>query len=156
VSSPSHIEVPDPGRCAFCSYLAGERPYTILWRRPLVAVLVTREQRGVPHVLVIPTRHLETILDLNNAEAAAIMDDVRKVARLIDRAYRRPGIAIWQNNGSSADQAIPHLHFHVAGTLDGGGTEWGPVPELSISETDGIAVRLREGHNEPMSAGPYE
>ena len=128
--------------------MAGERPYTILWRRTLVAVLVTREQRGLPHVLVIPTRHLETILDLSDPEAAAVMDDVRKVARLIDRAFRRPGIAIWQNNGSPADQAIPHLHFHVAGTLEDGGTEWGAVPELPISETDAIAVRLREAERE--------
>jgi histidine triad (HIT) family protein len=94
-------------------------------------------------------RHLETILDMNDAEAAAIMDDVRKVARLIDSAYGRPGIAIWQNNGSSANQAIPHVHFHVAGTLEGGGTERGPVPELSISETDAIAARLREADRAP-------
>ena len=145
----SHIEVPESGRCAFCSYLAGVWPYTTLWRRPLAAVLVTREQRGVPHVLVIPTRHLETILDLTDAEAAAVMEEMRKVARLIDRAYRRPGIAIWQNNGSPANQAIPHMHFHVAGTLEGGGTEWGPVIEISISETDAIATRLREAAGEP-------
>ena len=140
----SHIEIPGAGRCAFCAYLAGERPYTILWRRPLVATLVTREQRGVSHVLVLPTRHIETILDLNDAEAAAVMDDVREVARLIDRAYERPGIAVWQNNGSSAHQTIAHMHFHVAGTLEAGGTDWGPVAELPIAETDAIAARLIE------------
>lgn len=138
----SHIEIQDPGRCAFCAYLAGERPYTILWRRPLVATLVTREQRGISHVLVLPTRHTETILDLTDAEAAALMNDVRKVARLVDRAYQRPGIAIWQNNGSPAHQTIAHMHFHVAGTLDAGGTDWGPVPELPITDTDAIAARL--------------
>jgi hypothetical protein len=37
---------------------------------------------------------------------------------------------------------IPHLHFHVAGTLPGGGTEWGSVKERSIAETDDIAARL--------------
>lgn len=95
-------------------------------------------------MLVIPTRHIETVLDLNDAEAAAVMDDVRKVARLIDRAYERPGIAIWQNNGSSANQTIAHMHFHVAGTLEAGGTDWGPVPELPITETDAIAARLRK------------
>jgi histidine triad (HIT) family protein len=87
-------------------------------------------------------RHLETILDLRDDEAVAIMDEVRNVARLIDEAYGPPGIAIWQNNGSPAHQTIPHLHFHVAGTVDGGGTEWGSVPELSVDETDAIARRL--------------
>ncbi len=61
----------------------------------------------------------------------------------LDRSYARPGIAVWQNNGVSAGQAIGHVHFRVAGTLDGGGTEWGRVPEISIEETDEIANRLR-------------
>jgi histidine triad (HIT) family protein len=35
------------------------------------------------------------------------------------------------------------VHFHVAGTLPGGGTEWGEVPRLSVPETDAIADQLR-------------
>jgi histidine triad (HIT) family protein len=144
MSAKSHIELPRDGPCAFCCYLAGERPYTILRRRSLVATLVTREQRGVAHVLVIPTRHVATILDLSEAEATAVMNEVRQVAALIDTAYERPGLAIWQNNGAPASQAISHMHFHVAGTLEDGGTEWGPVRELSLGETEAIAERLRE------------
>jgi histidine triad (HIT) family protein len=67
---------------------------------------------------------------------------IRNAARLIDTAYERPGIAVWQNNGIDANQKIPHLHFHVAGTLPDGGTEFGEVPELSVAETDAIARRL--------------
>jgi histidine triad (HIT) family protein len=33
----------------------------------------------------------------------------------------------------------------VAATLPGGGTEWGPVPSLTVEETDALAERLR-GH----------
>jgi histidine triad (HIT) family protein len=50
---------------------------------------------------------------------------------------------VWQNNGIDAHQAIPHFHFHVAGTIESGGTNWNDVPELSIIETDRIAERLR-------------
>ena len=71
------------------------------------------------------------------------MTAVRDAARLIDQAYERPGIAVWQNNGKDANQAISHLHFHVAGTLDEGGTEWGKVREISVEETDEIAKKLR-------------
>jgi hypothetical protein len=66
----------------------------------------------------------------------------RHAARVIDLADGRPGIAVWQNNGVPANQTIGHLHFHVAGTLDTGGTEWGDVPELSVAETDAIAEKL--------------
>jgi len=137
------IELPDDGACAFCAYLRGDRAYTILQRDDLTATLVTREQRGVPHLLVIPIAHRPTLLELQDSETLALMTAVRDAARLIDQAYERPGIAVWQNNGKDANQAISHLHFHVAGTLDEGGTEWGKVREISIEETDEIAKKLR-------------
>ena len=139
-----NLELPDNPTCAFCDYLQGRRPYTILFRDALVATLVTREQRGISHLLVVPTRHCQTILDLTDAESAAMMNEIRRAAKVIDIADQRPGIAIWQNNGVPANQTIPHLHFHVAGTLDGGGTDWGEVPELSLRETDAIAEKLRK------------
>ena len=143
MTNDSSIVLPSNDNCAFCAYLNHERPYTILWRNELVAILVTREQRGVSHLLVLPTRHCQTILDVTDQESTALMNEIRNAARLIDKADERPGIAIWQNNGITANQTIAHLHFHVAGTLEGGGTNWGEVPELSVAETDAIAARLR-------------
>jgi len=68
---------------------------------------------------------------------------VRDAAKLIDQVYKRLGIAVWQNNGVAAHQAISHLHFHVAGTLDKGGTALGEVEEISLARTEEIASRLR-------------
>ncbi len=139
----SHIVLPDAFPCAFCDYLSGARPYTVVFREELAAILVTREQRGASHVLVVPVRHAPTVLDLRDDESHAVIDLTRRAASAIDQADRRPGISIWQNNGVEANQAIPHFHIHVAGTVPGGGTEWDDVDELSISETDLIAERLR-------------
>jgi histidine triad (HIT) family protein len=136
--------LPESGDCAFCAYLSGRRPYTILCRDASTATLVTREQRGKPHLLVIPIAHRATLLDLKDEEAYALMVAVRDAAKLIDRAYKRPGIAVWQNNGIDADQTIRHLHFHVAGTLDEGGTERGKVIEISVEQTNKIADRLSQ------------
>lgn len=142
MSIEGSIDVPQNNECAFCAYLRGERPYTILSRTAGVATFVTREQRGHPHLLVLPLRHVPTILELADAEVAALAIEVRNAAVLIDRAYSKPGIAVWQNNGVPAGQAIGHVHFHVAGTLEGGGTEFGPVEEISVGETDQIAKKL--------------
>jgi histidine triad (HIT) family protein len=90
----------------------------------------------------MPLMHRESILDLTRGEAAAVVEDIVRVSGAIDRAYGRPGIAIWQNNGIPAHQTIPHRHFHVAGTLAGGGTDWGDVRELAVEETDAIAAVL--------------
>lgn len=139
----ANLDIPEHQECAFCAYLSGRRPYTILTHNASVAILVTREQRGVPHLLVIPTRHYETILDLPEPDACEVMRGLKAAAYAIDKAYGRQGISVWQNNGTPANQKIGHFHFHIAGTLDEGGTTWGEVRELSVSETDEIADRLR-------------
>ena len=138
----TNLEIPVTDSCAFCDYLSGRRPFTILRRDEVTATLVTREQRGVSHVLVLPIRHCATVLGLTSEEANAVMAEVIAATRAIDRAAQRPGIAVWQNNGIPAGQTIPHVHFHVAGTLPGGETVRGPVPELSVAETDEIGSLL--------------
>jgi histidine triad (HIT) family protein len=156
VTNRTNVVLPSNESCAFCDYLRGDRPYTILDRGTLVATLVTREQRGISHLLVLPVRHCQTILDVTDSESTALMSEIRRVARMIDKAYRRPGIAIWQNNGIAANQTIAHVHFHVAGTLEEGGTNWDEVPELSLAETDAIAARLHQvdtlDRNDPAPA----
>lgn len=144
--SSENLALPDDGDCAFCAYLDGSRPYTVLARDANVAVLVTREQRGVSHLLVVTVRHAPTILDLTDVEAGAIMTWLRRAATAIDLADRRPGISVWQNNGVAAGQAISHFHFHIAGTLPDGGTTFGSVPELDLESTDAIAARLRNAY----------
>lgn len=137
------IQLPINDSCPFCAYLSGERPFSFIYRGDIVSILVTREQRGYPHMLVIPNRHVETILDVTDEEAEKLAVTVRDIAKAIESEFKPRGIAIWQNNGVPSSQSIAHVHFHVAGTLETGGTEWGDVPELSLVETDCIADKLR-------------
>lgn len=89
---------------AFQPYLRGDRLYTILFRTVNTDTLVTHEQRGDPHLLVLPLRHITTILDLTVSDATDLMMAVREAASTIDQSYSKPGIAIWQNNG------VPTFH----------------------------------------------
>ena len=119
-----------------------------MFRDELTATLVTREQRGRGHVLVIPIEHRETILDLSPHEEHVFMGAISRAARMVAASYDPDGIAVWQNNGTSAHQSVPHVHFHVAATLPEGGTKWGPVPEMTVEETDALANLLR--HHDPQ------
>lgn len=154
MTTETNLDIPEAEPCAFCDYLAGRRPYTVLCRNDIVAVLVTREQRGIGHLLVLPVRHYPTLLEATERERHALIDTLAAAAKAIDDTFERPGIAIWQNNGVAAHQAIPHLHFHVAGTLPGGGTNFDKVPELSVARTDQIAQKLRENGGESICAAP--
>lgn len=137
------IERPPADECSFCVYLDGGRPYTIVDRDDVCALFVTWEQRGLGHVLVVPIAHRETILDLDQEESQALMSGTVRAARAIQAAFDPAGIVVWQNNGVPAHQSVPHVHMHVAGTVPGGRTIDGPVPRLSLLETEAIADRLR-------------
>ena len=137
------LELPPDDPCWFCRYLDGTAPYTILERDDTTATLVTFEQRGRGHVLVMPIRHVNTVIDLLPHEQWAVMDGVARAARAILGAFDPSGVAVWQNNGVPAHQTVPHVHVHVAGTLVAGGTEWGDVERLATAVTDRIAARLR-------------
>lgn len=136
------IDVPHQDQCAFCEYLRGTRPFTVLYRGIRASILITREQRGIGHSLIVTNAHRPTILDLVQDESHEMIDLLVRTSMSISRTFSPSGIAVWQNNGSSANQVIPHVHFHVAGTYPGGGTEYGDVPELAIEETDLIAAKL--------------
>ncbi|WP_072815868.1 HIT family protein [Rhodococcus zopfii] len=152
--SDSSLDIPEQEPCAFCDYLSGARPFTILCRNDLIAVLVTREQRGIGHLLVLPVRHYPTLLESEPHERHAMMDTLAWAAAAIDAAFERPGIAVWQNNGTAAHQAIPHLHFHIAGTLPGGGTDFDDVPELAVEQTDQIAAQIMAAIQTVPELGP--
>ncbi|MET0143868.1 MAG: HIT domain-containing protein [Ilumatobacteraceae bacterium] len=121
------LELPADDPCWFCRYLAGTVPYTILERDAVTATLVTFEQRGQGHVLVIPIRHVNTVIELEPREQWAVMDAVARATKASISAYDPSGVAVWQNNGIPAHQTVPHVHMHVAGTLMSGATEWGVV-----------------------------
>ncbi|CAN5720390.1 HIT family protein [soil metagenome] len=137
------LVLPPSDPCSFCEYLSGERPYTILDRDELIALLVTYEQRGRGHLLVVPVQHRRTILELSPQEQGALMAHVVRATRAIVGAFDPEGVAVWQNNGVPAHQSVPHVHVHVAGTLPEGGTDWGEVDKLALAETDEIANKLR-------------
>lgn len=69
----NNIVVPASGSCPFCAFLRREKPYTILRRSGLVAILVTREQRGTSHLLVVPVRRCRADYPSNRSMASMVV-----------------------------------------------------------------------------------
>lgn len=136
------IELPLLDPCPYCEAYAGRLVYPAAARTADTAVLVTAEQRGDPHVLVVPTRHVPTILELDDRETAVLFTTVARVARAMAGCYDVDGVAVWQNNGVSAYQSVPHVHVHVAGTVPPRGTRFGPVDPIGLGQRQRIAERL--------------
>lgn len=65
------------------------------------------------HTLVIPKEPAETLLDLSPKSAADLIQKVQIVAAAVKNALGAKGITIFQLNGETAGQTVPHIHFHV-------------------------------------------
>lgn len=107
-------------------------------------------QYEIGQCCVITKRHVGTLLDLNEDEAAAIIKAAQRVAVALVVKYRPLGVLTFQNNGVYSGQEVPHYHFHVVPRQPG--SDWGiGPPQLAVM--DGAGRRLGTKHD---SSGDVE
>ena len=115
------LELPEREPCPFCENLQGNvvkdsshiKRWAFIERLDSVAAFVNPYKLSHGAVLVVPTRHAPTVLDLGEPEAEALARLVRRVAHAVNDAFDPAGLNIYQNNGIASGQTIPHYHVHV-------------------------------------------
>ncbi|MBV7339611.1 HIT family protein [Chloroflexi bacterium TSY] len=117
VESPNDLrislKVPRREPCPFCRNIQGENQCAFVHRADTISSFVNPRQYEKGALLVIPNRHVATIVELEPDEIAALYIHAQKLAKALCQAYRLAGINIFQNNGSVAGQSVPHVHVHV-------------------------------------------
>ncbi len=122
--------------CVFCKIVAGDLPCHRVYSDDNVFGFLDIGPVSPGHVLVIPKRHFETLVDLP-AELAATMGSVLpKMAKAVIESTGADGLNVLQNNGVCAGQVVNHAHFHL-------------VPRVA---DDGLGYRWRAGKYEPGEA----
>jgi histidine triad (HIT) family protein len=146
------IRLPSVETCGFCEYIAGTRECAFVRRGPLVASLVNRTQYEDGALLIIPNRHLSTLLDLDTETLAAIGVESQVMGRALVEGFGATGINVFQNNGVDANQHYPHYHMHVVPRFPGSDptriylhTEFAPI---SIGRQREVAERIRHAIDE--------
>jgi histidine triad (HIT) family protein len=93
------------------------------------------------HTLVIPKEAREYLHQLSDEAAAALGRALARVARAVLAATGAEHYNVLQNNGESAHQAVPHVHFHIIPRLgdQGLGIEWNSG---TLEDTEGLLQRM--------------
>ena len=145
--APFPLPVREP--CPFCELAAGHRETRhIIDATTTTLTFINPRQFEVGQLLVIPRRHAPTILDLTDDEAIEIMNKVRSAASALTTTFNPDGITVYQNNGVTSLQEVPHFHIHVVPRRQS--SDWGPgPPHISVlqpraAETVRKAVVSRE------------
>ena len=103
-------------KCLFCRIATGEIPAKKVFEDNDVVAFQDINPQAPAHVLVIPRKHLPSLDDLNEADAAVVGTALVRVAQIArDLRLNGDGYRVVVNNGEAAGQTVFHIHFHVLG-----------------------------------------
>ncbi len=105
--------------CIFCKILADEIPSTVVYEDDLFRAILDVNPAARGHVIILPKKHADDLMELPDEEASGIMIVARKIAAAVKKAYQCDGVNILQNNGRAAGQTVFHLHVHVIPRFEG-------------------------------------
>lgn len=111
--------------CIFCKIAQKEIPSALVYEDDQVAAFKDLEPQAPVHVLIIPKKHVKSILALeaDDKELAAhiLVDVIPKLAR--ELGIEEKGFRVVTNTGEEGGQSVKHLHFHLLG---GRSLQWPP------------------------------
>ncbi len=104
------------GDCLFCGIISGERKGSIVYQDGSVVAFKDINPQAPVHILIVPRKHIATLLDIGE-EDKQLMGDVHSVAARLAKEHgvSGDGYRVVVNCGPAAGQSVYHIHFHLLG-----------------------------------------
>lgn len=99
--------------CIFCEIIKGNIPSKKVYEDDKVLAILDISQITKGHTLVLPKKHFDNFLDIDEEYSNAVFNTARKVTKMINNAYKPLGFNIINNCGETAGQSVMHFHVHV-------------------------------------------
>ena len=128
--------------CIFCKIINGEIPcYKIYEDEDTLAFLDIADD-AVGHTLVIPKKHYENILDIDNDTLSKVMNVVKKISNHYVDDCGYTGVNIMNASGIDAQQSVFHLHFHIFPRINGDMLDTWPKFEKANCDFAKVCAKL--------------
>jgi len=102
--------------CIFCQIVAGKVPSEILYQDEEVVAFRDINPEAPVHLLIIPKKHIPSLIHLSEAESPLIGHMVNIANQLAKReGISEGGYRLVLNCGEQGGQLVPHLHMHLLG-----------------------------------------
>jgi histidine triad (HIT) family protein len=101
--------------CLFCKIAAGEIPAERVYEDDDLIAFQDISPQAPVHVLVVPRRHLASLEEAVEEDAALLGRILLAIRRLARELGVESGYRVVNNCGASAGQSVFHIHFHLLG-----------------------------------------
>ena len=102
--------------CIFCKIAAGESPSDLVYQDDDVVAFHDITPQAPTHILIIPRKHISTLLDTDE-QTAPLLGQMQRAAVQIARqeGLDERGVRLVTNCLEEAGQSVFHLHLHLLG-----------------------------------------
>ena len=111
--------------CIFCKIANKEIPSQFVYEDDTVVAFKDLDPQGPVHVLVIPKKHIASLMDTTAEDKALLAhitcDVIPQLAK--EQKKKKKGFRTVVNTGEEGGQTVQHLHFHIIG---GRSMQWPP------------------------------
>jgi histidine triad (HIT) family protein len=102
--------------CIFCKIIDKKVPAKVVYEDEHVLAFEDLNPQAPVHILVIPKKHIPTLLDVKEEDDALVgqlLKTVNRIAR--ERGIAERGFRIVSNCNHESGQTVYHIHIHLLG-----------------------------------------
>jgi diadenosine tetraphosphate (Ap4A) HIT family hydrolase len=102
--------------CLFCAIVEGKIKANLVYQDDTVVAFKDIAPRAPVHILIIPRKHVVSVLDLGPSHSVLIGEIFQVVGKLArEQGIAESGFRVVVNSGADAGQSVFHLHCHLLG-----------------------------------------
>lgn len=104
--------------CLFCKIINKEIPGAIIYEDEDVIAFLDLVQTTKGHTLVLPKKHSENFLEMDNQDYQVLMGKAQMIAKELVSKLEAKGMNVLINTNYVAGQRIFHTHVHLIPRYD--------------------------------------
>ena len=129
--------------CVFCKIVNGEIPSLKIYEDEHAVVFMDIAEDVDAHMVAIPKKHVESILDCDADTLAHLILAVQKVANHCVAHCGYDGVNLLNASGESAGQSVPHFHIHIIPRKKDDGIDAWPVFDGAKHKREALYEKLK-------------
>lgn len=129
--------------CVFCKIVKGALPGRRIYEDEHTLAFLDIAQDVDGHIVVIPKKHVKSILDCDEETLCRVMAAVKTVSNHLTDHCGYDGVNLLNASDESAGQSVPHFHIHIIPRKRGDGIDTWPKFDGAKQDIDEVFHHIR-------------